>query len=427
MQEQEAEQEEALLLQAQLPHVLLRDPGQQQPQGPSAWGSDEDEDSDASDSSATTSQPAASAQGSAARQRQRQGSIASTYWRPERRDRSDQLSMIDERCASAAQGSAAPAATQSLRFFAAAAAPAAGEAAGAEADCSSCCRFEQLALQYDSDEIGELEEDDEEMQDGENFPASSRLLQQLLARQQDQDPAQQRQQPYEAAADVRQGEGPDAAEAAAAIAKVQSLCRMRAGVVRCLAQVHRQSQANRKLAGLVHCTLKTAATGGPDSTHKLLLAGTGGAASCRRGRACCRALGRAGLGARAATRALGLRVGAQRPVQPGQPPWQHCRGQPQVRACVQPLAVALSASQASHQQTLVCRAQAAQEQDRAVGQDGVAQGRPEQGPSRARRCCLWCQQGPWPAASAAQAQGREHGGQAQAQGRRQARQGRPTG
>lgn len=58
------------------------------------------------------------------------------------------------------------------------------------------------------------------MQDEENFPASQRLLQQLLARQQDHDPAQQRQEPYQAAAELQEGDGPEAAEAAAAVAKV---------------------------------------------------------------------------------------------------------------------------------------------------------------------------------------------------------------
>ena len=81
-------------------------------------------------------------------------------------------------------------------------------------------RFENLALQYDSDEIGELEEDDERLQGDDLFPAHDRLLQQLLARHRDDDPAEN-SLPYEAAADVRHQEGEEAAEAAAAITKVR--------------------------------------------------------------------------------------------------------------------------------------------------------------------------------------------------------------
>ena len=60
--------------------------------GPSAW--DSDEESEASDLSEATQETGLST-GSAAKRRV--GSIASTYWRPERNDRTDQLSMIDER------------------------------------------------------------------------------------------------------------------------------------------------------------------------------------------------------------------------------------------------------------------------------------------------------------------------------------------
>ena len=82
------------------------------------------------------------------------------------------------------------------------------------------CRFENLALQYDSDEIGELEEDDARLQDRDLFPAHDRLLQQLLARHRENDPAEH-SLPYEAAADVRNQEGDEGTEAAAAIAKVR--------------------------------------------------------------------------------------------------------------------------------------------------------------------------------------------------------------
>ena len=83
----------------------------------------------------------------------------------------------------------------------------------------SLCRFENLALQYDSDEIGELEEDDERIQNEDLFPAHDRLLQQLMARHREDDPAEN-SLPYEAAADVRNQEGEEGAEAAAAIFKV---------------------------------------------------------------------------------------------------------------------------------------------------------------------------------------------------------------
>lgn len=76
-----------------LPHELQQAAAQHLAEKPSAW--DSDDDSDASDTSATMSQPAAASAGAAAKPRQ--GSIASTYWRPERKDRTDQLSMIDER------------------------------------------------------------------------------------------------------------------------------------------------------------------------------------------------------------------------------------------------------------------------------------------------------------------------------------------
>lgn len=106
----------------------------------------------------------------------RPGSIASTYWRDERRDRKELLAVIDERWAPAAPLSMLVLAGRlAYKEIKGAAGPVVQGSAVHYPAFSLCCaphRFEHLALEYDDEEIGDMEEQEGEIQvDGLPRPA----------------------------------------------------------------------------------------------------------------------------------------------------------------------------------------------------------------------------------------------------------------
>ncbi|KAK9819819.1 hypothetical protein WJX72_002761 [[Myrmecia] bisecta] len=114
-------------------------------------------------------------------QPRRAGSIASTYWRPERRDRKENLSVIDE-------------------------------------------RFEHLALEYDSDEIGEL--DDEEVGGQASLDQFGGLMDQFLEDHRASVHAHESGLRYSTAADTTHASAAEAADAAIAVLKARERLRV---------------------------------------------------------------------------------------------------------------------------------------------------------------------------------------------------------
>ena len=163
-------------------------------------------------------------------------SFASTYWRPERTDRKGALSIIDERCGFAfSLTTLAPPQALTKQKCALSCGPCPQNHIMNPLPLTVCiaditslsrlCRFERLALEYDSDEIGELDEleDDPSARGPASTDQFSGIMDEFLAVHATQDHAHEGGQLYHTAAVASRGMEirEDATLAAAALAKVR--------------------------------------------------------------------------------------------------------------------------------------------------------------------------------------------------------------